>query len=108
MLSQVYYLLRSKADGSYLVARLDELSSSAKNTQYLLMFNESFDALSYLNTHAFDLRENFSVESIAGNQLGNLMQRWGFKGVGIVQDPILPKIDFLAKNWVFLHLYSKN
>lgn len=98
MLSQVYYLLRSKADGSYLVARLDDLESSAKNTQYLLMFNESFDALSYLNTHGFDLRENFSVESISGNQLGNLLQRWGFKGVGIVRDPLLPKIDFLAKN----------
>ena len=98
MLSQVHYLLRSKADGSYLVARLDDRENSAKNFQYLLIFNESFDALSYLNTHGFDIRENFAVETITGNQLGNLLQRWGFKGVGIVQDPILPKIDFLAKN----------
>lgn len=98
MLLQVHYLLRSKADGSYLVAHLDNQDSPVKNSQYLLIFNESFDALSYLNTHGFDIREKFVVESIAGNQLGNLLQRWGFKGVGIVQDPLLPRIDFLAKN----------
>ena len=98
MLSQVYYLLRSKADGSYLVARFNNQESEPKTANYLLMFNESFDALSYLNTHGNDIRKNFAVESISGNQLGNLMQRWGFKGVGIVQDPILPKVDFLAKN----------
>ncbi len=97
MFSQVYYLLRSKADGSYLVARLGDRPSADNNTQYLLMFKESFDALSYLNTHGFDVRESFAVESISGNQLGNLLQRWGFKGVGIVQDPLLPKVDFLAK-----------
>lgn len=98
MLSQVYYLLRSKADGSYLVARLDKKESPPGNANYLLIFNESFDALSYLNTHGSDMRESFAVESIAGTQLKNLLQRWGFKGVGIVQDPIIPKIDFLALN----------
>ncbi len=98
MLSQVSYLLRSKADGSYLVARLNNPQSDAKTSNYLLIFNESFDALSYLNTHGNDIRESFAVETIASNQLGNLMQRWGFKGVGIVQDPLVPKIDFLAKN----------
>lgn len=99
MLSQVYYLLRSKADGSYLVARLNNEKSDPKTYHnYLLIFNESFDALSYLNTHANDIREGFSVESILGNQLGNLLKRWGFKGVGIVQDPILPKVDFLTKS----------
>jgi hypothetical protein len=95
---QLYYLLRSKADGSYLVARFNHQEGSPNTANYLLMFNESFDALSYLNTHSNDLRESFAVEAISNNQLGNLMQRWGFKGVGIVQDPILPKIDFLAKN----------
>ncbi len=98
MLSQVYYLLRSRADGSYLVAHLNQEETEAKNSNYLLMFNESFDALSYLNTHGFDIRDRFAVESIASNQVGNLLQRWGFKGVGIVQDPLLPKIDFLTKN----------
>ncbi len=98
MFLQAYYLLRSKADGSYLVARLDDRGNPPKTFNYLLIFNESFDALSYLNTHGKDIRDRFAVESIASNQLGNLMQRWGFKGVGIVQDPLLPKIDFLAKN----------
>ena len=65
MLLQAHYLLRSKADGSYLVANLDNQESPVKNSQYLLIFNESFDALSYLNTHGFDIREKFVVESIA-------------------------------------------
>ncbi|MBW4663736.1 MAG: hypothetical protein KME01_05955 [Chroococcus sp. CMT-3BRIN-NPC107] len=98
MLSQVYYLLRSKADGSYVVARLNSQQGDSKNSNYLLIFNESFDALIYLNTHGNDIRESFAVESIAGNQLGNLMQRWGFTGVGIVQDPLLPKVNFLVKD----------
>lgn len=98
MFSQVYYLLRSRADGSYLVARLDNEERKPKTFNYLLIFNESFDALSYLNTHGNDIRASFAVESIPGSQLGNLLQRWSFKGVGIVQDPILPKIDFLARN----------
>lgn len=98
MLSQVYYLLRSKADGSYVVARLNNQQENSKNSNYLLIFNESYDALSYIATHGNDIRESFAVESIVSNQLGNLMQRWGFTGVGIVQDPLLPKINFLAEN----------
>lgn len=96
---QVYYLLRSRADGSYLVARLNnDEESAAKTSNYLLMFNEHFDALSYLNTHGKDVSDRFAVESIAATQINNLMQRWGFQGVGIVQDPILPNIEFLAKS----------
>jgi len=98
MLLQVYYLLRSKADGSYLVARLNNDDAVAKTSNYLLMFNEHYDALSYLNTHGRDVSSRFAVESIAATQLDNLMKRWGFEGVGIVQDPILPKINFLAKS----------
>lgn len=98
MLSQVYYLLRSRADGSYLVARLNNDDATAKTANYLLMFNEDFEALSYLNTHGRDVSDRFAVESISATQLGNLMQRWGFQGVGIVQDPILPTIKFLAKS----------
>ena len=93
---QVYYLLRSKADGSYLVARLN--NDAAKTSSYLLMFNEHFDALSYLNTHGKDVSDRFAVESIPATQIGNLIQRWGFQGIGIVRDPILPNIDFLAKS----------
>jgi len=57
------------------------------------MFREHFDALSYLNTHGSDLADRFGVESVPGSQVG-LLKRWGFTGVGIVQDPLLPKIEF--------------
>ena len=90
MLSEVYYLVRSQADGRYLTAR-----PNAEASGYLLLFHENYDALSYLNTHAAELANRFAVESIAGTQVGNLLKRWGFNGVGIVTDPLLPKVDFL-------------
>jgi hypothetical protein len=90
MLSQVYYLVRSKADGSYLAAR-----PNSEGLGYLLLFREHFDALSYLNTHAGELASRFSVESLPGTQLGSLLKRWGFSGVGIVNDPLIPNIEFL-------------
>ncbi|UKO99421.1 hypothetical protein [Nostoc sp. UHCC 0870] len=90
MLSEVYYILRSKADGRYLTARPNEDASV-----YLLLFRENFDALSYLNTHAPDVANRFAVESLPGTQLGSLLKRWGFTGMGIVTDPLLPKVDFL-------------
>jgi hypothetical protein len=60
------------------------------------MFHEHADALSYLNTHAANVAGRFGVESITGNQLKSLLQRWGFSGVGMVQDTLLPKIEFLS------------
>jgi hypothetical protein len=36
-----------------------------------------------------------TVESIPGPQVGSLLKRWGFAGVGIVNDPLLPKVEFL-------------
>ncbi len=93
MFTQVYYLIRSRADGNYLVAHLNQASDS----DYLLMFREHFDALSYLNTHGQEVRDQFAVESIPGNQLKGIMDRWGFVGLGMVQDPLLPKIEFLAQ-----------
>jgi hypothetical protein len=90
MLSEVYYLVRSQADGRYLTAR-----PNAEASGYLLLFQENYDALSYLNTHAAEVANRFAVESIAGTQVGNLLKRWGFIGVGIVTDPLLPKVDFL-------------
>ncbi|MBZ8182471.1 hypothetical protein [Oscillatoria salina] len=93
MLSQIHYLIRSQTDGKYLAAQLhDENSPSAG---YLLMFKEHFDALSYLNTHAGDIADRFAVESISGTQLKNLLQRWGFSGIGLVEDPLVPQIEFL-------------
>ena len=60
------------------------------------MFREHFDALSYLNTHGSDVADRFGVESVPGTQVGSLLKRWGFTGVGVVQDPWLPKIEFLT------------
>jgi hypothetical protein len=93
-MSQVFYLIRSKADGQYLVARPN---GDADATGYLLMFNEHYDALSYINTHGAEVADRFAVESIAGTQLANLLKRWGFTGVGIVQDPLIPRIEFLQQ-----------
>ncbi|BAZ30069.1 hypothetical protein [Cylindrospermum sp. FACHB-282] len=90
MLSEVYYLVRSQSDGRYLTAR-----PNAEASGYLLLFRENYDALSYLNTHAAEVANRFAVESIAGTQVGNLVKRWGFSGVGIVTDPLLPKVEFL-------------
>ncbi|MBD1904089.1 hypothetical protein NDI37_22115 [Funiculus sociatus GB2-A5] len=92
MFSQIYYLIRSKVDGQYIAAKPDK---TATGGGYLLMFNEDFDALSYLNTHAPDVANRFAIESISGSQIKGLLQRWGFTGIGVVEDPLLPKIQFL-------------
>jgi hypothetical protein len=95
MFSQVYYLVRSRADGRYLVAHPNP-NAGPGDSGYLLMFPEHFDALSYLNSHGSDVADRFGVESVPGSQVGGLLKRWGFTGVGIVQDPLLPKIEFLS------------
>lgn len=90
MFSETYYIIRSSSDGRYLLAHPHPETSG-----YLLLFRENFDALSYLNTHAGELANRFAVESIPGTQLGNLLKRWGFSGVGVVTDPLLPKVEFM-------------
>ncbi len=92
MLSQIYYLLRSKSDGRYVGANPDPDAA----TKYLLLFQQDFEALSYLNAHGQDVADKFAVESIASTQLKAILQRWGFQGVGVVQDPLLPTIEFLG------------
>lgn len=92
MFSEVYYLIRSRVDGSYLAAH----PKSREGPGYLLMFREDFDALSYLNKHGAGVADKFGVESIAGSQLKGLLKRWGFAGVGMVQEPLLPRIEFLT------------
>lgn len=101
MLSQTYYLVRSPVDGSYLAAHPQSSQPTSGKSQktdmgYLLMFREHFDALSYLNTHAKDYADRFAVETVPGHQLKPLLQRWGFKGVGVVQDPLIPTVEFLS------------
>lgn len=93
MFSQIHYLILSRADGRYLVATNPGANST--KASYLLMFREHFDALSYLNTHGADVADRFTVESVSGTQLRGLLKRWGFNGVGIVQDPLIPQIEFL-------------
>ena len=100
MFSQVYYIIRSRSDGSYVAAHPNQNStnSTEKDAGYLLLFNEDFEALSYLNTHGADVANRFGVESVAGSQLKNLLNRWGFVGVGIVRDPLLPTVEFFSAN----------
>ncbi len=94
MLSETYYLIRSKADGRYLAAHPNEDDAST----FVLLFRENFDALSYINTHAGDLANRLGVETVSGTQLKTVLQRWSFNGVGMVTDPLLPKIDFLLQS----------
>lgn len=100
-MSQIHYLVRSQTDGRYLVAHLDQNNSAIATSGYLLLFREHFDALSYLNTHGSDVARQFAVDSISGTQLKDLLKRWGFAGVGIVQDPLIPKIEFFSQEQKF-------
>ncbi len=95
MLSQIHYTVRSKVDGKYLVARINKGENEA-TISYLLVFQENFEALSYLNTHGSDVSDRFIVESSSGTQLKAILQRWDFQGIGLVKDPLLPRIEFLS------------
>ncbi|MDJ0555705.1 MAG: hypothetical protein QNJ68_14935 [Microcoleaceae cyanobacterium MO_207.B10] len=98
MLSQIYYLLRSKVDGSYVSVNPD----SDSTVKFLLLFQEDFDARSYLNTHAPDVADRFSVESIPPTQLKTILNRWSFQGIAVVKDPLLPNAVIL-----FIHIELK-
>lgn len=95
MFSETYYALRSRQDGQYLVARFPNPETKTQSN-YLLVFRENFDALTYLNKYAKDIARQFSVESLSTNQLKGVLQRWGFNGIGVVQEPLEPKIQFLV------------
>ncbi|QIZ73267.1 hypothetical protein [Oxynema aestuarii] len=95
MLSQTYYLVRSKVDGQYLTANPDRPSEQVNKISYLLLFSEHFDALTYLNKYGEDLRDRLAVESIPGSQLPGLLKRWSYSGIAIVRDPLLPQVEFL-------------
>jgi hypothetical protein len=100
MMSQTFYLLRSKIDGSYLAAYpdRDENSSERKpEAGFVLLFQEHFDALSYLNKFGAGVSDRFSVETLPGTQVSQVLNRWGFKGFGVVRDPLIPRVEFLSK-----------
>ena len=92
MLLQINYLIRSKHDGKYLVARIPEKGSEAS---YLLVFHRDYEAMSYINTHGKEFGDRLSVETASPTQLKSLMQRWKYQGLGIVKDPLLPEIQFV-------------
>ncbi|HEY9878349.1 MAG TPA: hypothetical protein V6D29_07825 [Leptolyngbyaceae cyanobacterium] len=100
MISQLYYLLRSRLDGSYLAARprqADADPDKAPPAGFLLVFSADYDALSYLNAHAPDLADKFSVETVAASQLKPVLSRWGFQGVGMVSEPRQPQVEFFKQ-----------
>jgi hypothetical protein len=98
MYSQVYYLLRSKHDGRHLAARPNGPESEQT---FLLIFPADHEALSYLSTHAPEMRDRFAVESVPAYQLKGLLSRWGFAGIGLVSDPTAPTVDFLQRDRLF-------
>jgi hypothetical protein len=87
---QLYYLLRTRSNGRYLTAQ------PQPEQRFLLLFKEAADALSYLNTHAGELSAQFAVETINQSQIQPILQRWGWQGFGIVNDPILAQIEFFT------------
>lgn len=89
--SALYYVLRSQANGNYLTAHPDPDDA----VSYLLVFSEQFDALSYLNAHGSDVAQQFQVETLPTQQLRGVLDRWQLHGIGLVQDPLLPRIEFL-------------
>ncbi|NEQ30579.1 MAG: hypothetical protein F6K04_06195 [Leptolyngbya sp. SIO4C5] len=96
MFSKSYYLLRSNIDGRYLAARprTDEASTGS----FLLLFQADYEAMSYLNTHAEDIAERFALEPVSGTQLTQVMDRWSFRGVGLVKDPLTPQVEFMVRD----------
>lgn len=102
LLFQPIYLLRSRADGSYLVAYPNGPAPASPDapppTGYLLVFSADYDALSYLNTHSPEVADQFAVESLVASQLKPVLTRWGFQGIGMVSDPRLPQVEFLKQS----------
>ncbi|MBC6476017.1 MAG: hypothetical protein GDA48_27025 [Hormoscilla sp. GM102CHS1] len=91
---QVHYILRSQQDGKYLAAHPD----GSQGSGYLLMFREDFEARSFINTHGADMASRFAVEAVPETQLKNLLKLWDFTGIGLVVDPLIPKVEFLSQD----------
>lgn len=91
MFTKSYYLLRSTHDGQYLAAKPRNQESKG----FLMLFNADYEALSYVNQHAAEVANRLAVESISGQQLKQMINRWGYEGIGVVNDPLVPEVDFL-------------
>ena len=94
MLSSINYVIRSQKDGKYLVARISQNEDSPE-ASYLLLFKADHEALSYINAHGKEMSDRLGVESLSPVQLKSLLQRWGYQGIGLVEDPLIPDISFL-------------
>ena len=94
MLTSIHYVIRSSKDGKYLAARVSR-DRDTPEVSYLLLFKADHEALSYLNTHGRGLSDRAKVESISPTQLKSLLQRWGYQGIGLVEDPLIPNVNFL-------------
>lgn len=94
MLSSINYVVRSQKDGKYLVARIAQNPDSPE-ASYLLLFKADHEALSYINAHGKAMSERLRVESVSSIQLKSLLQRWGYQGIGLVEDPLIPEVSFL-------------
>jgi hypothetical protein len=90
MFSQTYYVVRSQGTGQYLVARPAQDNADG----FLLLFSSDYDALSYLNTHAPGNQGMGKVEGIPSTSIRSTLDRWQLCGVGIVEDPLIPQIQF--------------
>jgi hypothetical protein len=62
------------------------------------VFTADYDALSYINAHAPELRDKFGVETVMASNLKGLMERWNFQGLGMVNEPRLPEVDFFNRS----------
>ena len=89
MLSQFYYVVRSQTSGEYLIAH----PSADAADGFLLLFSADYDALSYINAHGSGGKG--AVEMMTAIALPATLKRWELKGVGIVQDPLIPRVEFL-------------
>ncbi len=94
MFTKSYYLLRSTQDGQYLAAKP---RNTEESKGFLMLFNQDYEALTYVNQHAAEVANRFAVESITGTQLKQMLERWGYEGIGVVKDPLVPDVEFLRR-----------
>lgn len=95
MFTNIFYVLRSKKDGKYLIT--NQLNKTGNNQSFLFVFNSDSDAMLYLNHHAPEYAHNFVIESASNQQLKAILTRWGFTGIGIVKDTLIPEVEFLIE-----------
>jgi hypothetical protein len=87
-MSQFYYVVRSQTSGEYLVAHPSPDTADG----FLLLFSADYDALSYINAHGRGAP--CAVEMLPATALPTTLKRWELQGIAIVQDPLIPRVEF--------------